>query len=276
MVKIKKYKPTTPSRRYMTVSDFSILTKKKPEKTLSFGMRKKGGRSKGQITVRHQGGGHKRKYRIIDFKRNKFNIPAEVKALEYDPNRTAHLALLDYQDKEKRYIIAPVGIKIGNKIISSKDKIEVKPGNHLCLKYMPVGTLVHNLELVKGRGGQIVRSAGSSAQIIAKEKSYVQVKLPSSEIRNIPEDCMATVGQVSNPEHATLVIGKAGRKRWLGIRPTVRGKAMAPVAHPHGGGEGRSPIGLIHPKTPWGKPALGYKTRKKKNYSNRFIVKRRK
>jgi large subunit ribosomal protein L2 len=275
---IKSYKPTTPPRRYMTTIDFSVLTKKKPEKSLLLPPKKRGGKSKatGMITVRHRGGGNKRKYRIIDFKRDKYDIKAKVIALEYDPNRSAFIALLQYEDGEKRYIIAPHQIKVGDEVISSKNKIEAKIGNRMLLKYIPLGSFVYDVELVPGKGARLVRSAGNLAQLIALEGKYAQLRLPSGEIRNILSSCSATIGQVSNPDHENIEIGKAGRKRWKGIRPTVRGKAMNPVDHPHGGGEGRSPIGLIHPKTPWGKPALGVKTRKKGKKSDKLIIKRRK
>lgn len=275
---IKTYKPITPSRRYMTTVDFSILTKKKPEKSLLLPPKRRTGRSKstGEITVRHRGGGNKRKYRIIDFKRDKYDVKAKVSALEYDPNRSAFIALLQYEDGEKRYIIAPHQIKVGDEVISSKNKLEAKIGNRMPLKYIPLGSFIYDVELLPGKGAQMVRSAGNMAQLMALEGKYAQLRLPSGEIRNILSDCCATIGQVSNPEHENIEIGKAGRKRWKGIKPEVRGKAMNPVDHPHGGGEGRSPIGLIHPKTPWGKPALGVKTRKKGKASDKLIIKRRK
>ena len=273
---LKTYKPTTPSRRFMRGVDFSILTKKKPEKSLTLPIKKRSGRSKstGGITTRHRGGGHKRMYRLVDFKRDKFDIESEVQALEYDPNRTAFIALVKYADGEKRYIIAPHGIKVGDKIISSKNKIEAKIGNRMPLKYIPVGSFVYEVELVPGKGSQMVRSAGSMAQLQALEKGMAQLRLPSKEIRNVSANCLATIGQVSNIDHENIILGKAGRKRWRGIRPATRGKAMNPKDHPHGGGEGRSPIGLIHPKTPWGKPALGYKTRKKGKKSDKMIIKK--
>jgi len=275
---IKIYKPTTPSRRFMTVSDFSSLSKKRPEKSLSGCLKKRAGRSKasGQITTRHQGGGHKRKYRQIDFKQKKFDMTATVEAIEYDPNRTAFIALLKFDDGENSYIIAPSDLKAGDKVEFSQKKIEAALGNRMPLAYIPAGSMIHNVELEPGKGGQIVKSAGSSAQLTDVEGKYAQVKLPSGEIRKIAKECLASVGAISNAEHENIVIGKAGRKRQMGIRPSVRGKAMNPVDHPHGGGEGRSPIGLVHPKTPWGQPALGRKTRKKNKKSNRLIIKSRK
>jgi large subunit ribosomal protein L2 len=274
---VKTYKPITSSRRFMTGTDFSVITKKKPEKSLTVSISEKGGRSEssGRITVRHRGGGHKRKYRMIDFKQDKFDIPAAVESIEYDPNRTAFISLLKFEDGEKRYIIAPSGIKAGDKVVFSKSKIEATVGNRMPLKYIPAGSFVHNVELEVGRGGQIVKSAGSSAQLIALEGKHAHLKLPSGEVRKVLKDCLASIGSVSNFEHESIVIGKAGRKRHMGIRPTVRGKAMNPVDHPHGGGEGRSPIGLVHPKTPWGKPALGRKTRDRKRKSERLIIKHR-
>ncbi|MCM8795072.1 MAG: 50S ribosomal protein L2 [Candidatus Omnitrophica bacterium] len=274
---IKKFKPTTPSRRWMSVADFSDLTKKEPEKSLIIPLKKTGGRNVyGRITVRHIGGGHKRQLRIIDFKRDLFEIPAEVKAIEYDPNRSARIALVEYPDKQKRYILAPLGLKVADKVISSNQKdVEIKPGNNLLLRYIPQGTLIHNIELNKGKGGQIVRAAGSSAQIMAKEGEFAHVRLPSGEVRLISLDCHATIGQVGNVDHEAISIGKAGRMRWLGIRPTVRGLAMNPVDHPHGGGEGKSGQGNPHPVSPWGKPTKGYKTRRRGKYSDKFIVKRR-
>lgn len=275
---IKNYKPTTPSRRYMKTVDFSVLTKKKPEKSLLLKARKTNGRSKssGRITSRHRGGGNSRKYRLVDFKRNKYDMQAEVIAIEYDPNRTAFIALLKYEDNSKSYIVAPETIKVGDKILSSEKKIESNIGNRMPLKHIPTGTFVHEIELTPGRGSQIAKSAGSQVQLMSLEGKYAQVKMASSEIRNILANCMATVGQVSNVDHVNIQIGKAGRKRWKGIRPHVRGKAMNPVDHPHGGGEGASPVGMKHPKTPWGKVALGTKTRKSKKKSNRLIIKRRK
>jgi len=272
---IKKYKPTSPARRFMTVSTFEEITKTEPERSLVEILKSKAGRNNyGKITVRHQGGGHKRKYRIIDFKRDKMDIPAKVAAIEYDPNRTANIALLHYADGEKRYIIAPHGLNVGDTVISSADA-DIKVGNTLPLRNIPVGTFVHNIELKAGKGGQLVRAAGNAAQLMAKEGDYAQVRLPSGEVRLIRLECKATIGQVGNLEHEIISIGKAGRKRHMGIRPTVRGSVMNPVDHPHGGGEGKSPIGRPGPLTPWGKPALGYKTRDKKKASNKFIIKRR-
>jgi len=275
---IKKFKPTTPSRRWMALSDFSEVTKEEPEKSLIVPLKKTGGRnSQGRITVRHRGGGHKRMYRIIDFKRDKLDVKGKVIAIEYDPNRSVRIALIEYPDKERRYILAPLGLNVGDEVISSeKEGIEIRVGNCLPLRYIPLGTLIHNVELIKGKGGQIVRSAGCSAQILAKEEKYCHVKLPSGEIRLIPLDCRATIGQLGNIEHSSESWGKAGRSRWLGIRPTVRGVAMNPVDHPHGGGEGKSGQGNPHPVSPWGLPTKGFKTRKKRKYSDRFIVKRRK
>jgi large subunit ribosomal protein L2 len=274
---IKKFKPTTPSRRWMSGPDFSEVTKSKPEKSLVMPLKKTGGRNVyGRITVRHRGGGHKRMLRIIDFKRDLFEVPAKVIAIEYDPNRSSRLALLEYPDKERRYILAPADLKVGNGVISSNQKeAEIKTGNCLLLRYIPSGTLIHNIELSKGQGGQIVRSAGSSAQIMAKENEFAHVRLPSGEVRLISLDCHATVGQVGNIEHEAISIGKAGRVRWSGVRPTVRGLAMNPVDHPHGGGEGKSGQGNPHPVTPWGKPTKGYRTRQKGKYSDKFIIKRR-
>ncbi len=270
---IKKFKPTTPSRRYMTTSDFSDLTTDEPEKSLLEPLKKKGGRnSYGRITTRHQGGGHKRKYRVIDFKRDKDGIPAKVASIEYDPNRSARIALLNYADGEKRYIIAPRGLKVGDEIMSGPDA-DITPGNALKLKDMPVGTIVHNIELKPGKGAQIVRSAGAQAQLVAKEDRYAQIKLPSTEVRYISIECKATVGQVGNVNHENIVIGKAGKSRWLGIRPSVRGVAMNPHDHPHGGGEGRKAAGR-HPVTPWGQKTNGKKTRKPKD-SDKMIVRSR-
>ncbi len=272
---IKKYNPTSPARRFMTVSAFEEITKTTPERSLLEPLKKNAGRnSYGRITVRHRGGGNRRKYRIIDFKRNKDGIAANVIAIEYDPNRSANIALLEYEDGEKRYIIAPYGIKVGDKLMSGKDA-DIKPGNTLCVEDIPVGTLIHNIELSPGRGGQLVRGAGTSAQLMAKDGGYAQVRLPSGEVRMIRFDCRATIGQVGNLDYENVKIGKAGRKRHMGWRPTVRGSVMNPCDHPHGGGEGKSPIGRPSPVTPWGKPALGLKTRSKKNKSNKFIVKRR-
>ena len=265
---IKKYKPTSPARRFMTVSTFEEISKTEPEKSLVEIIKSKAGRNNyGKITVRHQGGGHKRKYRIIDFKRDKVDIPAKVAAIEYDPNRTANIALLNYVDGEKRYIIAPHGLKVGDTVISSENA-DIKVGNALSLKNIPVGTFVHNIELKAGKGGQLVRAAGNAAQLMAKEGNYAQLRLPSGEVRMIRIECKATIGQVGNLEHEIVSIGKAGRKRHMGVRPTVRGSVMNPVDHPHGGGEGKSPVGRPGPLTPWGKPALGYKTRNKKKLSN--------
>ncbi len=272
---IKSFKPTTPSRRQMTVTDFSSLSKVAPERSLLESLKKNSGRnSYGRITVRHRGGGNRRKYRIIDFKRDKQNVPATVLTLEYDPNRSAHIALLEYADGEKRYIIAPNGLKVGDTVVSGKDA-DIKPGNALPLANIPVGTFIHNVELYPGKGAQLARAAGIMAQLMAKEGVYALIRLPSGELRNVPIECMATIGQVGNIDHENVTIGKAGRTRHMGIRPTVRGSVMNPCDHPHGGGEGRAPIGRPGPVTPWGKPALGYKTRGKHNRSDKFIVKRR-
>jgi large subunit ribosomal protein L2 len=272
---IKKYNPTSPARRYMSVSSFEEITTRTPERSLLTDLRKSGGRNaKGRITVRHRGGGAKRKYRIIDFKRNKDGVPAKVATIEYDPNRSANIALLHYADGEKRYILAPVGLRVGAKL-ESGEGADIKPGNALPISAIPVGTTIHNIELKPGKGGQLCRGAGTSAQLMAKEGKYSQVRLPSGEVRMIPLNAKATIGQVGNPDHENISLGKAGRKRHLGFRPAVRGSAMNPVDHPHGGGEGKAPIGRPGPVTPWGKPALGYKTRKKKNPTDRFIVKRR-
>ena len=271
---IRNYKPTSPARRFMSVLTFEEVTKKTPEKSLTQYLKKHAGRNaQGKITVRHQGGGNKIKYRIIDFKRNKFNVPAKVAAIEYDPNRSAFIALLHYVDGEKRYILAPVGLKVGDTVVSADDA-DIKPGNSLPLNNIPVGTLIHNLEIKPGRGGQMVRSAGNSAQLMAKENGYATVRLPSGEMRRLPLNARATIGTVGNSDHANVRLGKAGRVRHMGIRPTVRGVVMNPNDHPHGGGEGKSPVGMPAPVTPWGKPALGYKTRKHKKYSNKMIVKR--
>jgi large subunit ribosomal protein L2 len=273
---IKNYKPTTPGRRGMSVADFSELTKKKPEKSLIVMKKKVTGRNNlGRITVRHRGGGHKRYYRIIDFKRNKHDVPAKVAAIEYDPNRSARIALLHYADGEKRYIIAPVNLNVGDTVISGEN-CEIKVGNALPLRKIPVGTIIHNIELKIGKGAQLARSAGSYAQIVGKEGDYAQVKLPSGELRMVHVNCYATIGQVGNTDHENITIGKAGRKRWMGIRPTVRGVAMNPIDHPHGGGEGRSPQGNPHPVTPWGVHTKGKKTRNKRKPSSKFIIKRRK
>lgn len=267
-------KPTSPGRRGMSKLTKTEITKNKPEKSLLLPITLKSGRNnQGTITVRHQGSGHKRAYRIIDFKRNKDNIPAKVAAIEYDPNRSSHIALLYYVDGEKRYIIAPINLKVGEMLMSGNE-VEIKPGNTLPLRNIPLGTQIHNIELYKGRGGQLVRSAGSAAQLVAKEGKYVQIKLPSGEIRFINPDCRATIGQIGNIDFKNVSIGKAGRKRHMGIRPTVRGVVMNAVDHPHGGGEGKSPIGG-KPQTPWGKPAMGYKTRRRK-YTTKMIIKRRK
>ncbi len=271
---LKVYKPTSAGRRKSSVVDTSGLTKKRPEKKLTTYLKKGAGRSAGQITVRHKGGGVKKLYRIVDFKQDKFDIPARVEALEYDPNRTAWLALICYQDGEKRYVLAPQGLKVGDEVLSSKNKIEAKLGNRMPLKHIPTGSFIYNIEFSPGGGGKIVRSAGSTAILMTCAEGLAQLKLPSGEVRLVSENCCATVGQVSNPDWRHMRWGKAGRKRLKGIRPSVRGKAMNPVDHPHGGGEGHSPIGLIHPKTPWGKPALGVKTRKKK-WSDKYILKHR-
>ncbi|MBO1264782.1 50S ribosomal protein L2 [Proteiniclasticum sp. SCR006] len=272
---IKSYKPTTPSRRNMTSNAFVEITTDKPEKSLLVAKNRTGGRNaQGKITVRHRGGGAKRKYRIIDFKRNKDGIPARVATIEYDPNRSAFIALVVYADGEKRYILAPLGVKVGDVLVSGKDA-DIKPGNALPLLNIPVGTFIHNIELAAGKGGQMVRSAGTSAQLMAKEGNYATLRLPSGEMRYVRIECRATVGTVSNTTHEIIKIGKAGRKRHMGIRPTVRGSVMNPVDHPHGGGEGKAPIGRPAPVTPWGKPALGYKTRKNKKYSDRLIIKGR-
>ena len=271
---IRVYKPTSSARRFMSVLTFEEITKKKPEKSLTEHIKKHSGRnSQGKITVRHQGGGSKKTYRIIDFKRNKKDIPAKVTAIEYDPNRSAFIALLTYADGEKRYILAPLDLKVGDKVLAGENA-DIKPGNALPLRSIPVGTLIHNVEIKPGKGGQLVRSAGLSAQLMAKEGDFAQVRLPSGEVRRIPIDACATIGTVGNTDHENVRIGKAGRTRHMGVRPTVRGVVMNPNDHPHGGGEGKSPVGMPAPVTPWGKPALGYKTRKHKKYSNRLIVKR--
>lgn len=271
---LKIYRPTSPGRRGMTGATFEEITKDKPEKSLLLPLRKRAGRNnQGRITVRHRGGGAKRRLRLLDFKRDKVGVPGRVAAIEYDPNRSAHIALIYYADGEKRYILAPLGLNVDD-IIKSGSDAEIKLGNSLPLKLIPSGTMVHNIELQRGRGGQLVRSAGMAAQIVAKEGEYALIRLPSGEARRIHSDCSATIGQVGNVDHQGIKLGKAGRKRWLGWRPTVRGSAMSPRDHPHGGGEGRSPIGMPGPKTPWGKPALGYKTRKPKA-SDKMIVKRR-
>ncbi len=273
---VKTYRPTTPSRRHMSVSGFDGIDKRaKPERKLVEPLKKHSGRnSYGRITVRHKGGGNRRKYRIIDFKRDKTDASGTVLRLEYDPNRSANIALIEYSDGERRYIVAPVGLKAGD-TVSASEKADIKPGNALPISTIPVGTVIHNIELYPGKGAQLVRSAGTSAQLMAKEGSMAQVKLPSGEYRMIRINCMATIGQVGNADHSNISIGKAGRKRHMGIRPTVRGSVMNPNDHPHGGGEGKSPIGRPGPVTPWGKPTLGYKTRKTKNPTSKFIVKRR-
>ena len=273
---MKTFKPYTPSRRNMTVSTFEEVTKKTPEKSLLEKKKKNAGRnSYGRITVRHQGGGNRQKYRIIDFKRNKDNMEATVIGVEYDPNRSANIALIEYTDGEKAYILAPQGITDGRKVISGEN-VDIKPGNSMPISSIPVGTLIHNIELNPGQGGKLVKAAGQSAQLMAKEGKYAHVRLPSGEMRLILSRCRATIGVIGNSDHENVKIGKAGRKRHMGIRPTVRGSVMNPVDHPHGGGEGRAPVGHAGPLTPWGKPALGYKTRNKKKLSNKFIVKRRK
>ncbi|MCK6577535.1 MAG: 50S ribosomal protein L2 [Anaerolineae bacterium] len=271
---VKAYKPTSAGRRGMTGHSFEEITKKKPERSLTEAIRKSGGRNaQGRLTVRHRGGGHKRRYRIIDFKRNKFDAVAQVTAIEYDPNRSARIALVEYSDGEKRYIIAPLGLKVGDRIANG-DAAELRPGNALHIRDIPVGTQIHNVELLPGHGGQLARAAGVSAQLMAKEGIYAQIRLPSGEVRMVHELCMATIGQVGNTDHGNINLGKAGRRRWMGWRPTVRGIAMDPSGHPHGGGEGRSGIGLPGPKTPWGKPALGKRTRRNKR-TDKFIVRRR-
>ena len=271
---IKRYKPTSAARRFMSVSSFEEITCTSPERSLLEVKKHTGGRNaNGRITVRHHGGGNRNKYRIIDFKRNKDGIPAIVKSIEYDPNRTANIALLQYVDGEKRYILAPIGLTVGDKVLSGEGA-DIKAGNALKIENIPVGTMIHNIELQPGKGGQIARAAGMSAQLMAKEGVYAQVKMPSGEMRLISVKCKATIGQVGNLDNEIVRIGKAGKKRHMGIRPTVRGSVMNPCDHPHGGGEGRSPIGRPGPVTPWGKPALGYKTRKKKNRTNKFILKR--
>ena len=273
---IKHFKPYTPSRRNMTVSNFEEITKKTPEKSLLSKKKEKAGRnSYGRITVRHQGGGNRQKYRIIDFKRNKDDMYATVIGIEYDPNRSSNIALLEYEDGTKSYILAPQGLKDGDKVISGA-KVDIKPGNCMPIESIPVGTMIHNIELNPGQGGKMVRAAGQAAQLMAKEEKYSHVRLPSGEMRLVLTRCRATIGTIGNSDHENIKIGKAGRKRHMGIRPTVRGSVMNPVDHPHGGGEGKAPVGHSGPMTPWGKPALGYKTRKKNKASNKFIVKRRK
>ncbi len=272
---LKQFKPTSPGRRYVTVSTFEEVTKKEPEKSLVKPLKRSGGRNfQGKITMRHVGGGHKRAYRIIDFKRDKAGVPGKVSAIEYDPNRSARIALVVYADGEKRYILAPLGLKVGDQIVASTEA-DIRPGNSLPLANIPVGTMVHNIELTPGKGGQLARSAGSGAQLMAKEGKYATLRLPSGEMRNVLLTCKATIGQVGNPEHENITLGKAGRSRWLGIKPGVRGVVMNARDHPHGGGEGKSPIGRKTPMSPWGKPALGQKTRKKK-LSDKLIVRRRK
>ena len=272
---IKSYKPTTAARRQMTVTDYSQLSKVAPEKSLVESLKTHSGRnSYGRITVRHRGGGNRRKYRIIDFKREKAGVPAQVLTLEYDPNRSAHIALVQYEDGEKRYIIAPNGLKVGDSVVSGPEA-DIIAGNALPLANSPVGTFIHNVELYPGKGAQLARAAGIQAQLMAKEGAYALIRLPSGELRNVPANCMATIGQVGNIDHENVSYGKAGRKRHMGWRPTVRGSVMNPNDHPHGGGEGKSPVGRPGPVTPWGKPALGYKTRKHHNRSDKFIVKRR-
>lgn len=272
---IKSYKPTTPSRRHMTVTDYSELSKVAPEKSLLEPLKKHSGRNNmGRITVRHRGGGNRNKYRVIDFKRNKVDMNAKVLTLEYDPNRSAYIALVQYEDGEKRYIVAPHGLKVGD-VVCSGANADIKPGNALPMSSIPVGTFIHNIEMYPGKGAQLVRSAGNTAQLMAKEGDYALVRLPSGELRKVSVVCFATVGQVSNIDHENVKIGKAGKTRHLGIRPTVRGSVMNPNDHPHGGGEGKSPVGRPGPVTPWGKPALGYKTRKKHNRSDKYIVRRR-
>lgn len=270
----KVYKPTSPGRRGMSVSTFEEITRTRPEKSLLRPLKKQAGRNfRGKITVRHRGGGHKRRYRLIDFKRDKFDVPGRVDSIEYDPNRSARIALVVYADGDKRYIVAPLGLKVGDMIMSGA-QAEVRLGNALPISNIPVGTTIHNIELHIGKGGQLVRAAGTSAQLLAKEGRYAHIRLPSGEVRLVNVQCMATIGQVGNTEHGNISLGKAGRKRWLGIRPSVRGSAMDPNSHPHGGGEGRSPIGMPGPKSPWGKPTLGYKTRRNKA-TDKWIVRRR-
>jgi len=272
---IKKYKPTSPGRRWMSAPTFGEITRSEPEHSLLRPRKQRAGRNnQGRITTRHRGGGAKRAYRVIDFKRDKYGIPARVTSIEYDPNRSARIALLHYVDGEKRYILAPEGLRVGDTVVSSREAAEIRVGNAMPLRYIPLGTQVHNLELNLGKGGQLVRAAGTSAQLMAKEGDYAHLRMPSGEVRLIRLDCMGTIGVVGNAEHSLVTLGKAGRKRYLGRRPEVRGSAMTPRDHPHGGGEGRSPIGMPGPKTPWGKPTLGYRTRKNKR-TDRFIVRRR-
>ncbi len=270
---VKVYRPTSPGRRDMSVSTFEEITRSKPERSLVAPLRSKAGRNnRGVVTVRHRGGGHKRRYRIIDFRRDNWGVEGRVDSIEYDPNRSARIALIVYSNGEKRYIIAPVGLSVGDTVMAGPEA-EIRPGNALPIRFIPLGTLIHNIEIYPGRGGQLVRSAGNTAQLVAKEGTMAQVRLPSGEVRYIDMNCLATIGQVSNPTHANIKIGKAGRNRWMGKRPTVRGVAMDPSSHPHGGGEGRSPIGMPSPKTPWGKIALGKKTRRNKR-TERLIVRR--
>ena len=272
---IRKYKPTTPGRRFASVADFSDLSKKRPEKSLTSSLNKRAGRNTaGRITRRHSGGGHKRLYRIIDFKRTKDGIPAKVTHIEYDPNRSARIALLTYNDGEKKYILAPLKLKVGDKVMSG-EKADIKVGNSLPIANIPVGTIIHNIELKEGRGAELVRSAGGFAQLLAKEGKYANIKLPSGEVRLVRMTCRATIGQIGNTSHEIINLGKAGRKRWLGIRPTVRGTAMNPVDHPHGGGEGKNKSSGRDPVTPWGKPTLGYRTRQKNKATDKYIVRRR-
>ncbi len=271
---IKVYKPTSPGRRGMSASTFEEITQARPEKSLLVPLKKKAGRNfRGKITVRHRGGGHKRRYRLIDFKRDKSGVPGRITTIEYDPNRSARIALVTYADGEKRYIIAPLGLRVGDMVMSGPEA-EIRVGCALPISNIPVGTTIHNIELHIGKGGQMVRSAGTSAQLLAKEGRYAHIRLPSGEVRLVNVQCMATIGQVGNTEHGNIKLGKAGRNRWLGFRPSVRGSAMDPASHPHGGGEGRSPIGMPGPKTPWGKPTLGYKTRRNKA-TDKWIVRRR-
>ncbi len=274
---VKRFKPTTNPLRHTTISDFSEITKDKPEKALLKPLKKSGGRNcYGRITSRHRGGGHKRMYRLIDFKRNRIDEEAQVLAIEYDPNRSARIALIEYADKERTYILAPLELKVGEKVLSTIDgEVDIRPGNCMTLGRVPLGTAVHNIELKPGKGGKIVRSAGTSAQLVAREGEFVNVRMPSSEVRKFRVGCRATIGQLSNVEHESLSVGKAGRSRWLGIRPQSRGVVMNPVDHPHGGGEGKAPQGNPHPVTPWGKPTKGYKTRKKRKYSDSLIVRKR-
>lgn len=271
---IKLYKPTSPGRRGMTAFTFEEITTTTPQKSLLRSIRKQGGRNfRGKVTVRHQGGGHKRRYRVIDFKRDNLGVPGRISTIEYDPNRSARIALVIYADGDKRYIPAPLGLKVGD-VVMSGPQAEVRVGNAMPIANIPVGSIIHNVELQVGRGGQIARAAGTSAQVLAKEGRYAQIRMPSGEVRLVNVDCTATIGQVGNTEHGNIVLGKAGRKRWMGIRPTVRGTAMDPNSHPHGGGEGRSPVGMPGPKSPWGKPTLGYKTRRNKT-TDKWIVRRR-